>query len=160
MLRKLWEGGLAGLAGSAAMHAYRLGWEFATEHRARDGIFGFDREADVNSARLVYGLIVEKDLSEQDAARAGLGLHYAYGAVLGALYATAGGKDGRPRNMPASALAVLLWLCADEIPISLTGVSNPFRKSAASHLSALAAHLLFAITVRNALRAFDSGGAS
>lgn len=41
----------------------------------------------------------------------------------------------------------LLWLCADEIPISFSGVSNPFKKSAVSHGSALAAHLLFGITV-------------
>ncbi len=51
-LRKICLGAVAGLAGSAVMHGFRLGWERVAVND-RDTIFGFDREADVNSARLI-----------------------------------------------------------------------------------------------------------
>jgi hypothetical protein len=137
MLRKILYGSLAGLAGSAAMHAFRLFWEL--EYCDKDGIFGFDREADVNSARLLYFWISQESLSECHAARVGLALHYAYGAMLGSLYGVTRDRPGRFGKGMASRLGVLLWLCADEIPISLSRISNPFRKSIASHAGALTA---------------------
>jgi hypothetical protein len=46
----------------------------------------------------------------------------------------------------------LLWIGADELPISLTGISDPFRRSIASHASALIAHVVFAVTVDQMVR--------
>lgn len=120
------------------MHGFRLFWETATSRDNRETIFGFDHEADVNAARLVFRLFSTTNLTEHQAGQLGIVMHYALGAMLGIIY--------KPTWHPADSGALfgaLLWLCADEIPISVCGISDPFKKSAASHASALAAHLAF-----------------
>lgn len=154
-LRTLSRGLLAGLAGSAAMHGFRFWWEKATHYRRKNAIFGFDHEADVNSAHLLASYF-RSSLPESQAARLGLGLHYTYGATLGTLYAATRSRNPFGKAQVIS-FGVFLWLYADEVPIALTGVSNPLGKSTASHAGALVAHLIFAITVENTLRLCQVG---
>src|SRR6516162_2137479 len=72
--RNLYYGAIAGLTGSALMHAFRIWWERYTRHRSRDAIFGFDREADVCSAWMLLAWVPDT-ISEETAARVGLALH-------------------------------------------------------------------------------------
>jgi hypothetical protein len=132
--------------GAAAMHGFRLVWERAVSRHDRHTLFGFDREADIKAARLA-GRIVKRTLTEEEAERAGMALHYGLGAVLGLAYSLA-----RRRRWPALQFSVLLWLCVDEAPISLSGVCDPSKKSAASHAGALAAHLIFGFVVSRICR--------
>ena len=151
---KFAKGAAAGLAGAAAMHAFRIAWERIAPDRVRDGMFGFDREADIDSAQWISGLLFREPLRIETAARLGLTLHYVYGALLGAAYAAArtwAAPISTARGIPAG---VVLWLAADEVPITLSGISNPVERSAASHLSALCAHLLYATTIENILRSW------
>jgi hypothetical protein len=134
------------------MHAFRIAWERTAPDRVRDGIFGFDREADIDSAQWINGLVFREPLPIETAARLGLTLHYVYGALLGAAYGTARGCTPRISNAWGVPAGVVLWLAADELPITLSGISNPVDRSLASHLSALAAHLLYATTIENILR--------
>jgi hypothetical protein len=153
-LRNLWIGTAAGLVGSAAMHGFRLVWEAALSHDSRDGIFGFDREADINAARRAYALFADDILPEPVARRWAIAMHYGLGATFGIFYVL----SGAPR-LSAATLGALLWIGADEIPISLSGISDPSAKSIASHAGALASHLLFGIAVTQTLRALMPIGA-
>jgi uncharacterized membrane protein YagU involved in acid resistance len=146
----LFGGIVGGLAGAAAMHGFRLLWEAATDHREKDAIYGFDHEADVNSAHLLASRF-GSSLSERQAARLGIVLHYMYGGMLGSLYAAVHGHNGRLSQRRAALFGVALWVCGDEIPVVLSGISNPKRKNATSHTGALLAHLVFALTLENAL---------
>lgn len=149
-LRNICAGIAAGLAGSAVMHAFRLAWEPAVSHNGRHTIFGFDREADINAARRAHRLFSPEPLAESAASHLGIAMHYGLGAAFGIFYVLS--------DVPAlsgAKLGALLWLCADEIPISLSGISNPSAKSIASHAGALASHLLFGIAVTETLRALD-----
>lgn len=152
ILRVLRRGLLAGLAGSATMHVFRLGWEAAINSDPQNGIFGFDREADVNSAYVVCDLISRERPSELQAGRIGVALHYVYGAALGAVYALTKTRAPSIARIDTGIVGALLWLGADELPIALLGISDPFRRSVASHGSALVAHLVFAITVDRIVR--------
>ena len=138
LLRHITTGLTAGLAGAAAMHVLRIGWEAVVSSNSRHTIFGFDREADVNSARLSSQFLWNRELDERSAARLGLTMHYAFGAALGIAYSLAW-----PRKLSALSFGAVIWLCADEIPISVAGISDPSAKSAASHGSALVAHFIF-----------------
>jgi hypothetical protein len=140
------------LSGAAAMHVFRAVWESAVSRDKRHTIFGFDREADVNATRLGYRLFSKQVPAEEQAGRIGLALHYAYGSILGILYRITW-SDGRSD----AALGALLWLCADEIPIAVSGISDPFAKSAASHTSAFAAHLIFVGVTGRITRVLQSG---
>jgi hypothetical protein len=147
-LRNIWIGITAGLAGSAAMHGFRLVWEAAVAHNSRHTIFGLDREADVNGARRAHGFFSDDVLPEALAGRLGIAMHYGLGATFGVFYALS-----RARRLSGATLGALLWLGADEIPISVCAISDPFAKSISSHAGALVSHLLFGITVTRTLRA-------
>jgi hypothetical protein len=146
------RGLLAGLLGSAAMHVFRLGWEAVMNRDPRKGIFGFDREADVNSIYFMCRCISLERPPEIRAGRTGLALHYVYGASLGALYALTKPRVRWIARSSGVAPGALLWIGADELPISLTGISDPFRRSLASHASALLSHVVFAVTVDQMVR--------
>ena len=150
-LRNLCRGAIAGITGSAVMYLFRLWWELVTQRRPSDAIFGFDREADVRSARLLLAAR-PGDFSDEDAARIALVFHYLYGMLLGYLFASIGERNKWIYQTGTIPLAIILWLCADEIPITLSGISHPFRKSVASHASAFIAHLFFVLVIRDMLR--------
>ena len=82
-------------------------------------------------------------------------MHYAYGAMLGALYTGTKARTAWFSEAGAIPLGALLWVFADEIPISVSGISDPFGRTTASHASAFAAHLLFAITVQQTLHRLE-----
>jgi hypothetical protein len=145
----------AGLTGAAAMHAFRLLWEPAVAHNHRHTIFGFDREADINGAQRAYRLFSRRRLAEPAASQLGIVMHYALGATFGIFYALS-----PVPSLSGPTLGALLWLCADEIPISLSGISDPRAKSLRSHAGALASHLLFGIAVNQSLRVLNPIGAS
>jgi hypothetical protein len=138
----------AGVAGSAGMHVFRVIWEGAVSHNSRHAIFGFDREADVNGARLASRIFSSGRLGEPAARHLGIAMHYGLGATFGLLYVLSGAPA-----ISGAALGALLWLLADEIPISATGISNPSQKSPRSHAAALASHLLFGVVVTQTVRA-------
>ena len=140
-------GAVAGLAGSLTMHAFRLVWESGTNNQPELGIFGFDHEADVNATRLLCSSFMEQSISEEKAAKMGLALHYAFGAGIGTLYALLASRKPQVRAGFGTAFGSFVWLFADEIPISVSGISHPMRKKVASHAGALAAHLLFGFTL-------------
>lgn len=154
-LRNIAVGLTAGLTGAAAMHGSRLLWEMAVGRHSRHTIFGFDHEADINAARLASRLLRRSTLGERQAAQIGIAMHYAFGAVLGVVYALA----WRPTDS-SGLFGTLLWVCADEIPISASRISNPRAKSAASHASALAAHLIYGSVTAEVVRALQSGRSS
>ena len=153
LLQKIWTGVAAGVAGSASMHAFRVIWEAAVSHNRRHTIFGFDPEADVNGARLAYRIISDRRLAEPAARQLGIAMHYGLGATFGLFYALSGAPA-----ISGAALGGLLWLFADEIPISATGISDPSAKSPRSHAAALASHLLFGIVVTQTVRALGPKG--
>jgi len=146
------RGALAGITGAAAMHAFRLLWESATRHEAQRGIFGFDREADIKSARMLNAMVRRRPIPDREAERLGLALHYLYGAALGVGYGALAPRLpqlGKALGLP---LGAALWLVADEVPISAAGISNPLRRPPSSHAAALCAHLLFGAVVRYSYR--------
>ena len=138
-MNRIWRGALGGLAGSLAMHVFRKAWEVSTQHRSEDGIFGFDREADVNSARLVSSLVIGRQLDQTSAADLGMGLHYAYGTALGCVCSML-----KLETFSPLLLGGILWIVVDEIPISVSGISKPRRKSFVSHSGAFLMHCVFA----------------
>ncbi len=142
-------GALAGLAGAAAMHGFRALWNSLVGESTRNGIFGLDREADINSVRMLRGILRDTAISDAKAENVALKLHYAYGCSAGIFYALCGNRVALLRVGSGTAFGSVLWLVGDELPISIVGVSNPRTKSLASHGSALAVHLLFGAVVES-----------
>jgi uncharacterized membrane protein YagU involved in acid resistance len=97
-------------------------------------------------------------------------LHYGYGALAGAAYGVYSAKWPPMKTGSGTLFGTAVWLFGDELPISVSGLSKPFARSARSHGSALAAHLLFGVTTELARRlllgsssrrlTFDNGASS
>jgi hypothetical protein len=149
--RQLIVGAVAGLAGAAAMHGFRALWNSVVGESTRNGIFGLDREADINSVRMLRGALRDPAISDAKAESVALRLHYAYGCSAGVFYALCGKRVALLRMGSGTAFGGVLWLVGDELPISIFGVSNPRTKSLASHGSALAVHLQFGAAVESAV---------
>jgi hypothetical protein len=157
--RKIAVGAVAGLAGAQAMQWFRARWNAA--HAVESGVFGLDREADVKSVQKLSRMCCGRDIEEDRAERIALAFHYLYGAAAGSVYAVLADRVPRVRTGFGTVFGAVIWLFGDEIPIAALRVSDPRKKTAASHASALAVHLLFgAVTEGTRLAAasrFEAG---
>ncbi|MDQ2712418.1 MAG: DUF1440 domain-containing protein [Acidobacteriota bacterium] len=138
-------GAISGLAGAYAMQRFRSVWN--AKLSAADGVFGLDDEADLNSVRRLLPDTYGRTLTREQALRIALLLHYGYGAMAGAGYGIAARKFPSLRAGHGTAFGITLWAIGDELAMSVSGLSDPRRKSSLSHASALFAHLLFGTTV-------------
>lgn len=125
------------------MQRFRVAWNRHHAATPRDGVFGLDREADLKSANIITNLFIGRTVSERSAERLALVLHYAYGAAAGVGYVLWIEASPAARTSYGTLFGTVLWLLGDELPIALSGLSNPFARSHRSHLSALVAHLIF-----------------
>ena len=141
--KQIIRGALAGIAGAGAMQWFRVFWLMLVGKNPRHGIFGFDREADVTSVQMLSTALLDRRVPADEAERIALALHYAYGCAAGVFYVLVANRSSAVRTGQGTAFGTLLWLLGDELPISISGISNPLKKSPASHASAFAVHLLF-----------------
>jgi uncharacterized membrane protein YagU involved in acid resistance len=139
-------GAVAGLVGAYAMQQFRTAWNRNYAANPCDAVYGLDEEADLKSANLLTKFFAHRTLPKQDALRLALLLHYGYGAIAGAGYAISAATWPPMKAGCGSLFGTGVWLLGDELPISLSGLSDPFARSVRSHVSALAAHLLFGAT--------------
>ena len=140
-------GAAAGLAGPAAMHAFRALWRRATGGQPEFDLFGLDRESDVNSVQMLAHLLRRPHVEAATAEALATVLHYLFGASAGALYGSLAEAAPVLRAGFGTLYGTSIWVFGDELPIRLAGVCDVRRKSAVSHCAALFAHLLFGATV-------------
>ncbi len=136
-------GTVGGLAGAWAMQQFRKVWDDRAGASPESGIFGFDEEADLNSVDELCNVLSLAPLSKEEALRAALVLHYAYGAVAGGAYGAMDHKFPAVSAGFGTLFGASLWLIGDELAMTASGLSDPASKVPSSHLSALFAHLLF-----------------
>lgn len=146
-MQTIWKssicGALGGLAGAWAMQHFRILWERRPDASPESGIFGFDEEADIKSVDQVCSLLSLPAVSEPEALRAAMLLHYGYGAFAGAAYGAMRRKLLETEAGSGLTFGLALWLFGDELAITAAGLSDPATRKASAHVSALFAHLLF-----------------
>lgn len=156
VLARGFAGFVGGLAGAWVMQQFRRRWDARPSATPDSGIFGFDQEADINSVDAVCSALSLAPLCERDALKAALVLHYAYGALAGSAYAICRPSFLDDWRSAGLVFGFLLWLAGDEAAMAVTGLSDPRSKSAASHGSAVFAHLLYGVTVDVSTRLLEN----
>jgi hypothetical protein len=146
-MTRVFVGAVAGLAGAWAMRQVLTFWHTNWGAAARHGAFGLDAEADIRSVEMLAMKLSGKPVSRAEAQRIATALHYMYGVSAGVLYAWLADRWPSLRAGFGTGYGTAIWFLGDEIPIIVAGISDPCEKSAASHVSALAAHLLFGTVV-------------
>lgn len=133
--RRVLAGALGGALGGLAMKA-------VVRYVDRNA-FGLSSQTDAKAARAVFG----QDLKTENAEQVGAVIHYLFGIFTGAGYGLASERFRFVTTGRGTAFGGGLWLVGDELTVSAAGLENPRAANAGSHLSALAAHLLYGMIV-------------
>jgi putative membrane protein len=157
---RIWKGMIAGAAGGLAgawtMNLLQAGLAKMAE-ASSNGQKQKEQESDdatVKAASAISETVADHKLTAREKKLSGPAVHYAFGAVMGALY------GGAAEVAPASArgwglpFGTVLWAGADEVGVPMAGLSGPpWETPASTHASALAAHLVYGATVEGVRRA-------
>lgn len=151
--KDLFMGVAAGLAGACAMQCFRSAWNRHYGSTTRHGVFGLDKEADIRSVESLAKPFMGRVLSEGRSEQIALILHYTYGIAAGVVYSAIAERFPAARRGWGTLFGTAVWIFGDELPIALLKISDPFERSARSHGSALAAHLIFGTVAELSLSA-------
>jgi Protein of unknown function (DUF1440) len=145
MKKNLFAGAMAGALGGLAMKA-------VVYFVDRDS-FGLSTRTDARATHEVWRRLNRTPVSQKSAEQIGAAMHYGFAIAAGALYAAAATKFPSTRLGRGAAFGAALWLVGDELAVSASGLEHPFRIPIPSHLSALAAHILYGMIVDSVQRA-------
>jgi putative membrane protein len=158
VLKSAAAGAAGGLVASYVMNIFQsaLGEAGQVFPRGRDQEKSGSREqsddATVKAAAAISRAVFHHELSRSAKKVAGPAIHYAFGTALGAVYGL--WAESRPYSRPRLGLAygALVWLGADELAVpALKLAPSPLKTPLASHVQALASHLVFGLAT-DALR--------
>lgn len=118
-------------------------------HEKQDG----GDDATVKTAQVVSRQVFDHDLSDGEKQYAGPAVHYAYGTLVGGVY------GGLSELVPALSMGMgvpygaALFVLGDEVAVPALGLGGSLKDSPLdSHVSALAAHFAYGITLDIARR--------
>jgi putative membrane protein len=163
--KSVWQGAAAGLIGGLVaawtMNQFQalLSKTSSDSESESDSTSDHGNEGDDATQKTAAALaepILERKLTKEEKQTAGPAVHYAFGATMGAFY------GALAEAMPSAALGrgltfgAGLWFGADEVAVPALGFAPPPSQTPVStHVSALAAHLVYGLTtdlVRRTLR--------
>lgn len=167
----LWKGcvaGLiAGLAGTAAMTAFQLGWSKAQSEieriRSDEQSSSSEQQSSeqgdsstVKVANAVSKTVLQRPLQQQDKEKASYIVHFAFGTLMGGIYGISS------EYLPAARLGhgllhgIALWGGADALAVPSLGLSSPVTERSAGELAyELLAHAVYGVaseSVREVVR--------
>lgn len=151
-------GAAAGLVASFAMNQFQAALAKVKPQQEEQGQpADEDEPATVKVADAVAHRVLDRDLRKEEKDSAGNAVHYAFGAVAGALYGAIAEASTASRLGFGTLFGSVLWFLADEIAVPGFHLSKPPTAYPPSvHASAWASHLVYGITadlVRRGLRA-------
>ena len=165
-------GALGGLAGSFVMNQFQALWSVAEkkieeaegpqdsgEADEQAGESGDD--ATVKAAKFISKNAFGHELTDDEKKWAGPAVHYGYGTSMGALYGALAGGSTTVSAGRGTAFATALWLGGDEIAVPALGLGgSPLESPLSSHVSALAAHLVYGVVTDLVWRSMTPGDAA
>ncbi len=115
-----------------------------------------DQNANELMAQRIAYRTLGRPLDRGELAIAAPAVHYAFGALMGALYGAAADAAPQVRASAGAGCGAALWVAADEIAMPLLRLSGPpTRRDGELHAQSFASHLVFGVAteaVRGAVR--------
>ncbi len=104
-------------------------------------------DATMKLADKLYKAVRHRELPHERKRKAGLVVHYAYGALAGGLYGALAEVNRKPMVGAGAGYATVLWALGDEVAVPLLGLSRrPREYPLSTHANALVAHLVYGVT--------------
>lgn len=145
-------GALGGLAASWIMTRFQVLLSCAVEGQPNPHQ-GQGEDATVKTANKISCEVLDRDLSPEEKKTAGPFVHYAYGTGIGALYGGLAQKYEATTSGFGSAYGAAAWALGDEVAVPALGLGKkPAEIPPSRHLQALAAHLVYGITLEGVRR--------
>jgi putative membrane protein len=160
MTKGFLAGMIAGLAASWAMNqfwAVQSKLQQQSQRRDKDGENQQEQHAPENPtvkvAQAITRPLLQRELTKDEKSKAGMVVHYAFGALMGGLYGLICEAKPAAHAGFGTVYAAALWLAGDEVAVPALKLSKPPSEYPLSqHLSGLGAHLVYGVTAEAARR--------
>ena len=152
---KTYKGVIAGAIGGLAASWIMTRFQFLLSNALGEESphEGEEEDATVKTAQKVASGVLHQELSADQKKIAGPLVHYAYGTGIGALYGGLAQKNATTKSGFGSAYGTAVWALGDEIAVPAFGLGKkPWETPASQHLQALAAHVVYGITLEGVRR--------
>ncbi|MBV9183945.1 MAG: DUF1440 domain-containing protein [Acidobacteria bacterium] len=104
-------------------------------------------DATILAAERLKRAVLGENISARFRHRAGLALHYAFGAAVGTTYGYAVEKLPLTRVLQGIPFGLVVWMVGEEVALPVLGLSDsPNEYRTKDHLNAMATHALFGVT--------------
>jgi hypothetical protein len=141
-------GAVGGLVASFAMNQFQKAWSTAEEkitgkkEQQRDG-----EDATMKTADRIASAIQGRHLTKQEKQKAGPVVHYAFGALMGAVYGAAVELNPSAHSLAGVPFGTILFASADEVALPALGLSGkPTEYPLSKHVYGFASHAVYGVT--------------
>ena len=151
----VYKGVIAGAIGGLAASWVMTRFQFLLAHALgqSDPHEGQDEDSTVKTAEKISSGVLDHELSGKEKKVAGPLVHYAYGTGIGALYGGVAQKRSATVSGFGSAYGAAVWALGDEAAVPALGLGRrPADTPVSQHLQALAAHLVYGVTLEGVRR--------
>lgn len=157
---------VGGLAGAWAMNEFQAvsrgvseAWKRSAHQPEKPGSQGDSQEDDatMKTADRLALLFADQHLTKEQKKKAGPVVHYAFGAVVGAVYGVIADLAPSMTKGMGTAYGTAVWLAGDEIGVPALGLSKaPAEYPFSVHANSLGSHIVYGASldlVRRGVRA-------
>ena len=161
ILKGMLAGAVGGLVASWTMNEFQKAWA-AAERQITDGRLGHQgkqkggedaEDATMKTADRISELLQGRHLTRDEKKKAGPVLHYAFGAIMGAVYGASVEVNPAANALAGIPFGAILFAAADEVALPALGLSDkPAAYPLSTHFYGLVSHAVYGVTTETVRR--------
>jgi len=161
ILKGMLAGAVGGLVASWTMNEFQKAWD-AAEKRITGGRQGQGggqqnsedaEDANMKTADRISELLQGRHLTKDEKKKAGPVVHYAFGALMGAVYGASVEVNPAANALAGIPFGAILFAAADEVALPVLGLSDkPAAYPLSTHVYGLMSHAVYGVTTETVRR--------
>jgi len=161
ILKGMLAGAVGGLVASWTMNEFQKVWA-AAEKRITGGKQGHDEgqqntedaeDATMKTADRISQALQSRHLTGDEKKKAGPVVHYAFGALMGAVYGASVEVNPAANALAGIPFGAILFSAADEVVLPVLGLSDkPAAYPLSTHVYGLVSHAVYGVTTETVRR--------
>jgi putative membrane protein len=161
ILKGMLAGAVGGLVASWTMNEFQKAWA-AGEKQITGGKRGQQggqqngedaEDATMKTADRISELVQGRHLTREEKKKAGPVVHYAFGALMGAVYGASVEVNPAAKVLAGIPFGAILFAAADEVALPVLGLSDkPAAYRLSTHLDGLVSHVVYGVTTETVRR--------
>jgi hypothetical protein len=161
ILKGMLAGAVGGLVASWTMNEFQKAWA-AAQRQITDAVLGQQEDqkggedaedATMKTADRISELLQGRHLTRDEKNKAGPVVHYAFGAIMGAVYGASVEVNPAANALAGIPFGAILFAAADEVALPALGLSDkPAAYPLSTHLYGLVSHAVYGVTTETVRR--------